>query len=192
MPKKSIRERILARRRQLSAEICLRDSVLAQERLVASAEFVSADAVALYSPIFNELFTEGIRREALQRGKRVAYPRVTGQGLEFVEVGDRDELAPGSFGILEPTGDRVLPLAAFDLVVVPGVAFDLHGSRLGYGKGFYDRILPSRGPGQLAGLCFELQLVDRLPIETHDVPMDLVVTERRIVRPATRAERHSS
>ena len=192
MPKNSIREQILARRKRLCAEVCLQDSLLAQGRLVATAEFTSAAVVGLYSPILNELFTEEISREALLQGKRVAYPRVAGQCLEFVEVKDHAALVPGAFGILEPADCRVVPVATLDLIVVPGVAFDLQGGRLGYGKGFYDRVLHRRGAGRLAGLCFEFQLVDQLPTETHDILMDLVITERRIVRPATRAARHSS
>lgn len=184
MPKKTIREQILARRKYLSAEACLRDSLRAQDRLLATAEFAAAAAIALYSPISNELFTEEICHEALRQGKRVAYPRVAGDGLNFVEVGDLTELVPGAFGILEPSGSRVLPLSRLDMIVVPGVAFDLLGGRLGYGKGFYDRILHQQDAGWLVGLCFELQLADRLPTETHDVLMDLVVTDRRIVRPS--------
>lgn len=182
----------MARRKQIPAEICLRDSLLAQARLAATAEFTSAAVVGLYSPILNELFTEEIRRVALLQGKRVVYPRVTGQGLEFVEAKGHAALVPGAFGILEPAGCRVVPVATLDLIVVPGVAFDLQGGRLGYGKGFYDRALHRRGGGRLVGLCFEFQLVDQLPTETHDILMDLVITERRIVRPATRAARHSS
>jgi len=191
MPKKSIREQILARRKHLSDEVCLRDSLLAQERLMATSEFASAGAVALYSPIWNELFTEEVGREALKRGKRVAYPRVSNQGLEFVEIEARSELTPGAYGILEPTGCKILPVASIDMIVVPGVAFDIRGGRLGYGKGFYDRVLHRRMAGRLVGLCYELQVVEHLPIETHDVLMDLVITERRIVRPATRVARHS-
>jgi 5-formyltetrahydrofolate cyclo-ligase len=178
MPKKSIRTEVLARRRHLAAETCLQWSLLVQERLLESSEFLNATAVALYSPVQNEVFTELIFNQALAQGKLVTYPRVRGNELEFIQVAETAELKPGTFGVLEPTGERVVSSACLDLVVVPGVAFDLGGHRLGYGKGFYDRCLHGkRRPGFLAGLCFELQMVDNLPAEAHDVRMDMVMTE---------------
>lgn len=180
MPKKSIREEMLARRKCLAAATCLGLSLKIQERLLAIPEFAAADILALYSPMLNEVFTEEIFTVARRLGKKVAYPRVRENTMDFVEVSDRSHLAPGAFGILEPTGSRVLPLASLDLLVVPGVAFDLAGYRLGYGKGFYDRLLHHREDrGVLVGLCFELQMVGTLPAETHDVRMDLIVTEER-------------
>jgi 5-formyltetrahydrofolate cyclo-ligase len=181
MPKRSIRDELLARRRHLAAETCLGRSLAAQQRLLLVPEFAAATVVALYSPVRNEVFTEEIFTAARHSGKTVTYPRVRGTLLEFVEVVDRQQLVPGAYGILEPAGSQVVPLAALDLIVVPGVAFDLTGHRLGYGKGYYDRILYERR-GQLVGLCFDFQLVERLPAEAHDVQMDLVVTEKRTLR----------
>lgn len=180
MPKKSIREEMLARRKALPPAACLGLSLRVQERLLASSEFAAAECLALYSPVLNEVFTEEIFAVSRRLGKRVAYPRVSGTILEFAEVTERGELSPGTFGILEPTGSRVVPPSSFDLLLVPGVAFDLSGHRLGYGKGFYDRILHRRaGHALLAGLCFEQQLVEALPAETHDVRMDMIFTEER-------------
>ncbi|MEZ4600018.1 MAG: 5-formyltetrahydrofolate cyclo-ligase [Syntrophotaleaceae bacterium] len=178
MPKKSIRAEVLTRRRHLAAETCLRWSLSAQERLLESSEFRRAAAVALYSPVQNEVFTEMLFHQAVQHGKLVTYPRVRGSELEFVQVDESSNLQPGAFGVLEPRGDRVVETSRLDLVVVPGVAYDREGHRLGYGKGFYDRCLHGkRRPRFLAGLCFELQIVNKLPAEAHDVRMDMVMTE---------------
>lgn len=180
MPKKTIRDEMLARRKALAAATCLGLSLRLQERLLASSEFAAADHLALYSPIMNEVFTEEIFSASRRLGKKVAYPRVCGTTLEFVEVADRSELSPGAYGIPEPAGSRVMSLASFDLLLVPGLAFDLAGHRLGYGKGFYDRILHRRaGHAMLVGLCFEQQLIRTLPAETHDVRMDMIFTEER-------------
>lgn len=180
MPKKSIRGELLARRKSLAAATCLGLSLRAQERLLETPQFAAASTLALYCAIRNEVFTEAVFSAARRLGKTVAYPRVREAGLEFVEVADRQELGRGAFGILEPTGSRLIPLTGLDLVVVPGVAFDLAGYRLGYGKGFYDRVLHGcEERGALAGLCFEMQVVDALPAETHDVRMDVIVTEER-------------
>jgi 5-formyltetrahydrofolate cyclo-ligase len=183
MPKKSIRATMLGRRKHLSAETCLGWSLKAQEHFLQLPLFADAEVLGLYSPVWNEVFTEEIFRSAREAGKRVAYPRIEEHGLEFVEVTDLAELGPGAFGVLEPRGARSVPLTALDLVVVPGVAFDLAGFRLGYGKGFYDRALSCFGRrAPLVGLCYELQMVDALPAESHDVRVDLVATEERTLR----------
>lgn len=178
MPKRSIRDELLARRRHLAVETCLGRSLAAQQSLLLAPEFVAATVVALYSPVRNEVFTEEIFTEARRCGKIVAYPRVRGALLEFVEVKERQELETGAYGILEPCGVHVVPLAALELIVVPGVAFDLAGHRLGYGKGYYDRLL-HECRGLLVGLCFDFQLVEKLPAEAHDVRMNMVVTDER-------------
>lgn len=181
MPKRSIREELLARRQHLAADTCLGRSLAAQERFLQTPEFTASTVLGLYSPVRNEVFTEEIFTVARRSGKMVAYPRVRGALLEFVAVMEREELVSGAFGILEPGGTQAVPLAALDLIVVPGVAFDLGGHRLGYGKGYYDRFLHERR-GHLAGLCFDFQLVGTLPAESHDVRMDMVVTEDRTLR----------
>jgi 5-formyltetrahydrofolate cyclo-ligase len=183
MPKKSIRSELLARRRHLSLETCLTLSLRIQERFLSSAEFENAVGLAIYSPVWSEVFTEEIFRAARRAGKRTAYPRVHEQSLEFIEVTDLRELVPGRFGIPEPAKAPAVPLAELDLVVVPGVAFDSTGHRLGYGAGFYDRVLHGcENRGLLAGLCFEFQVLDKLPAEDHDVRMDMVVSEESTYR----------
>ncbi|WP_305042983.1 5-formyltetrahydrofolate cyclo-ligase [Geoalkalibacter sp.] len=178
MPKTSIRDTLLKRRRHLSVDTCLLWSRLAQQHLIAGDAFQQARTLALYSPINNEVFTEEVFSTARALRKRVFYPRVVGQHLEFAEVGDRSQLVHGRFGILEPPAGPTLPVADLDLLVLPGVAFDQSGHRLGYGKGFYDRTLHLADAGCfLFGLCFEFQRVAALPCEAHDVPMHFVVTE---------------
>ncbi|OEU74337.1 MAG: 5-formyltetrahydrofolate cyclo-ligase [Desulfuromonadales bacterium C00003107] len=179
MPKRSIRADLLARRKHLAAETCFSHSLQIQQRLLKSAEFQDAAAIALYSPVLNEVFTEQLFGAASDAGKLIVYPRVRGDDLEFVRVAGPGDLVPGSFGVLEPIGDQLLSPAALDMVVVPGVGFDRQGGRLGYGKGFYDRGMHcSQRPGCLVGLCFELQLLEQLPAESHDVHMDILITEK--------------
>ncbi|WP_298039234.1 5-formyltetrahydrofolate cyclo-ligase [uncultured Desulfuromonas sp.] len=183
MPKTFLRGDLLRQRKYLSAETCLDRSRRLQSRFLELREFASAVSVALYSPVLNEVFTEEIFRRARHSGKRVAYPRVRGHALEFVEVAGHDEMRAGAFGVLEPTGNQIIPPDALDIVVVPGVGFDLAGHRLGYGKGFYDRYLHAAGRCRKAvGLAYEMQLVSELPAEAHDVRMHLLVTEERILR----------
>lgn len=181
MPKRSIREEMLARRQHLAADTCLACSLLAQQRLLLTPEFTAASVVGLYCPVRNEVFTEEIFTAARLAGKAVAYPRVRGDQLDFVEVKQREELVPGAYRILEPSGAKIVPLPALEMIVVPGVAFDFTGHRLGYGKGYYDRFL-QEGRGPLVGLCFDFQLVSKLPAEDHDIRMDLLITDKRMLR----------
>ncbi len=183
MPKKPIRAALLAQRKHLSLDTCLHLSLDAQQRFLQLPEFAAAGVLALYSPIRNEVFTEEVFHQARGLGKRVVYPRVQGDAMAFFEVADHDELQPGNFGVLEPGGDQPVPIEELDLLLVPGVAFDLAGHRLGYGKGFYDRLLHRRALHcRLVGFCFEFQLLPVLPAEPHDVRMDLLVTEQRTLR----------
>lgn len=183
MPKRSIREAILSQRRHLSAEVCFARSLKVQQRVLQTPIYQQAETLALYSPVRNEVFTEEIFQSALDHRKRIAYPLVRGNEIDFIEVVRREDLQPGTFGVLEPCSGATIGVRDLDLLVVPGVAFDLAGHRLGYGKGFYDRALHLiAGQGRLIGLCFEMQIVNELPAQSHDVRMDLIVTENRIIR----------
>ena len=182
MPKHPIRERMLSTRRHCSAETCLHLSLSIQERLLGSEFYRAARTVGLYCPIQNEVHTELLARRCLADAKQLFYPRVSGNDLDFVEVKSLAELAPGAFGILEPRGKSPVPISAIDLLVVPGVAFDLHGHRLGYGRGYYDQALAGCSQDlERVGLAYEFQLVDRLPVDGHDCRLTGLVTEQRML-----------
>lgn len=187
MPKRPIREKVLRERRHCSAETSLHLSLLIQERFLDSDVYRQARCIGLYNPVLNEVQTELVARRCLADAKRLAYPRVDGSEMRFVEAGGPGELVPGRFGILEPTGTRVLSLSELDLLVIPGVAFDLAGHRLGYGKGYYDRALAACRPElERIGFAYEFQLVDQLPVAAHDRRLTGLVTEQRILRFADR------
>jgi 5-formyltetrahydrofolate cyclo-ligase len=189
----ALREAKLAMRRQMLAR---RDAMPAPVRAAASEaiasgvralpEFASARAVLLTLPFRNEWDTLPLVRAALAAGKTVAMPRVDAQArmLELHALADvgRDVL-PGFQGIPEPLPEcpRVAH-EAIDFVLVPGVAFDRTGRRLGYGGGYYDRLLPLLSPraARVAG-AFLLQLVDRVPAAPHDVAVDAIVTESGVL-----------
>ena len=167
----------------LAASAASRD---AQENLIDSAEFAAARVVALYAPIRNEVDTGEVFRVALQSGKIVLFPAVDGENLNFREVTGPSDLRAGAFGIREPADFcRIVEPGEAELIVVPGVAFDSFGRRIGYGRGFYDRALhKSEGSGKLAGLCYQFQLVDEITGEPHDVVMDIIITDRQLIRVA--------
>ncbi|MEE4252996.1 MAG: 5-formyltetrahydrofolate cyclo-ligase [Desulfuromusa sp.] len=182
MGKALFRKQFLSLRRQLDLSVHLRLSQQAQQQLIASECFARAKTVALYSPINNEVATEQVFLEARKGNKQVYYPRVDGDDLAFFEVRETSELLPGGFGVAEPVTGRQISVTELDLVVVPGVAFDLRGHRLGYGRGYYDRQLAQKTQKTVSvGLGFESQLCSLLPIDVHDQALDFIATETRFI-----------
>jgi 5-formyltetrahydrofolate cyclo-ligase len=149
------------------------------------ASYRGARVVLAYAGFGSELQTGDFLRRTLELGKTLLLPRVNREtkSLDIYEVKDLEcDLKPGIWGIREPNPDICSPAdtRAVDFVLVPGVAFDSRGGRLGYGAGFYDRLLANR-PSQaciVAG-AFEIQMIEHVPMHEHDVPVDVIVTEQR-------------
>ncbi len=161
-------------------------SVLAQDRFLTAFPPLPGRRVALYAATRGEVGTDRIRGRCLAAGALLYYPRVMEDGeLSFFRHREGDGWIPGPYGIREPLvvpGDDGVR-GGFDLVVVPGLAFDASGRRLGRGYGYYDRFLAALGGTALTvGLAFTWQLVPEVPVDAWDVPVDAVVTEDGIVR----------
>ena len=167
-----------ARQQQLGGE--------AQARLLELDAFRSAEVVALYSPIRNEVPTALLLHQALALGKTVCYPCVAGSDLHFFQVESEAEMQVGCFGICEPDRNgREIGPERIGLMLIPGVAFDRRGHRLGYGRGYFDRLLEGgRFGGLRIGFGYDFQLVERLPVEPHDQILDLLVTEKQVLTPS--------
>lgn len=184
--KRALRRCMMARRRGVSrgsAEVAGRS---AAEHLTALEEFRGARVVALYAALPDELPTQ-FAFEACTRMRAAALlPRcVAGCDLEFAPVTRWEELRPGRYGVLEPPAERAaVALDAVDLIVVPGVAFDRAGRRLGRGRGHYDRVLRSEAAGApfRVGLAFAFQLVGRVPTGPLDRDVEIVVTDQGALR----------
>lgn len=187
MPKRSLRRTMLAHRRSLSEEEFRSASRLIQQAFLDTEEFRGARTIAVYASIHNEVATELVSLTALESGKEVVFPAVEGHGMVFRQLTAGSSMQSGAFGILEPCTDcRVFLPDEVDVFVLPGIAFDIKGERIGYGKGYYDKTLHRlEGQGRLVGLCYDFQLVDEIVGEPHDVKMDLIITEKRVVRPRT-------
>ncbi len=183
MPKKLVREKFLALRRQCDAEFCEELGNKIQTQFLETEEFSRARCLGLYSPVNNEVDTGLVARQALAVGKKLVYPRVSGEELEFVEIEDPGFLEPGGFAVPEPVAGGIVDPQDVDVFVVPGVAFDLAGHRLGYGKGFYDRFLCRLSVGgERVGFSYEFQLVEALPVRPHDQRLSMLITEKRLLR----------
>lgn len=183
MPKRKLRRIMLERRRGLTAEERASAGHAIQQAFMAMPAFSDARIIALYSPIHGEVDTGEVMKAALMNGKVVLFPVVCGEHLRFVRICDPSDLRRGAFGIGEPlvTGEAYAADDA-ELIVIPGVAFDLAGRRIGYGKGYFDRALHHlEGSGRLVGFCYDFQLVDEIEAEPHDVAVDVVITEKRFL-----------
>ncbi len=180
MSKAQLRREILRKRdHQTDVEMQQRSDMIL--RNLFTVELVNqAEDVLLYSDFGSEVRTEGIFQTCKRLHKRVYYPRVEGADLVFYRVEDLSELRVGFRGIREPfmlqrTGGDWIYAA---VVLVPGTVFSLDGYRIGYGRGFYDRFLAHYPTILKIGLAYETQLVDKVPVEPHDVRLDGLITEK--------------
>jgi 5-formyltetrahydrofolate cyclo-ligase len=193
--KQVIREQAHANRRaqdnkeELSRQIC--------ETFIGLPEYAAARTVMFYVDVRTEVRTREFLPIALTHGKRIVGPYCVDGELELFHLENMDELTVGMYKILEPKADlRNLPakrveVDEVDLVMVPGVAFDRTGARMGHGKGYYDKLLEhARADAPLVALAFECQLFAEIPTAPHDVFMDKIVTEKTVYQGRGRTARH--
>lgn len=176
------RKKILALRENQELHERGHKSRLIIRGLEQDPHYLRAELLLFYASFGAEVATHAAIQRALARGKQVALPVVSGTQLRLSLVRDfHQDLAPGVWGILEPKADRARWLKPQDisLAIVPGVAFDLEKYRLGYGKGYYDRLLQEMPQAYKIGLAYELQVVSQLPRSSCDVGVDGVITESR-------------
>jgi 5-formyltetrahydrofolate cyclo-ligase len=187
--KRLVRERVLRARNAIPPELHAESSQRIAAALAQRPDFVGARIVLLTLPYGSEWDTRLLFHAARARGKTVAVPRVNlaQRMLELYAVGDlAADVAAGYRGIPEPkAGCPAVALESIDWLLVPGVAFDALGQRVGYGGGYYDRLLPMLPASvpRIAG-AFELQILDRVPSAPHDLAIDAIVTETRVLVPA--------
>lgn len=175
---------MLKRRRALSPAAVAAASAAITGRLLADPAWQTAGEILAYLPVTGEVDTRELVERALAEGRRLLLPRCRdGQPgrLDLGCIGRLDEARPGHFGIPEPPADHCHPPGDFapDLILVPGVAFDLAGRRLGFGGGYYDRLLalPMAAKANLYGLAYAFQLVPHVPAEAWDRPVATIITE---------------
>ena len=148
--------------------------------LEAHPAFRAANTVLLYHSLNDEVDTHEFIQKWSNK-KRILLPVVVGDDLELrIYTGPENMSICGVYGIEEPTGEAFTDYAAIDFIVVPGVAFDAKGNRLGRGKGYYDKLLAQTSATKI-GICYELQLFDEIPAEPHDIKMDFIITENNII-----------
>lgn len=179
MEKSEIRRKIRNLRAMLSDE----DKITASERvfdmLEKTAQFMMADRILMYHSLPDEVSTHAFLEKWGDR-KSFFLPRVNGVNLDILPY-DKSRLELGAFHIEEPSGDDLCDPDSIELIIVPAVAYDHSGNRLGRGKGFYDRLLQTSKATKI-GVAYDFQLVEEIPVEEHDVPVDIVITDRIMIK----------
>ncbi len=185
--KKAMREEAHARRNAQPNKDEISREIVA--RFLATPEYAAAKTVMFYVDVRSEVRTRNDLAGALATGKRIVVPYCVDGELELFHLESMDELELGMYRILEPRADlrtvesKKINVVELDLVMVPGVAFDRRGARMGHGKGYYDKLLEhARRDTPLFALAFECQLFPEIPVQAHDIFMDAVITEAEVYR----------
>ena len=181
--KKALRSKIIAARRKLTDNYRQRASNRMMTVFCALPDFKEPRKVLCYASMADEVQIRPLMEKWLSLGVTVALPHITGKGqMEAVSFTDFDSLVEGEYGILTPDLEKgeIIPPDELDLIIVPGIAFDTRGERLGKGGGFYDAYLARATKAKRIALAFSCQLVAKIPMEAHDVLVHKIITEQGI------------
>lgn len=178
---KFIRGKYLTARKGLSKDIVKKKSKLIVKKLLGLEAIKNAKTVSAYLPVNNEVDTYSIIDYLLGAGKTVAVPGFVDRNYYFGKLNNLNNLELGPSKILQPRVFKRIDPKLVDVAIIPGVAFDQKGNRLGYGKGVFDKLLCCSDAFKV-GLAFEFQIIDNLTIESHDIKMDVVVSEKKVYR----------
>lgn len=180
MNKKEIRKKILEVRNNIGLEIKIRKDYKITKNVIDLLKKERHKKILLYASFGSEVDTWRIFNFCLENNIKIAFPKVNKDNLDLYWIEDRNQLFPGFCSILEPRDAEKACLHEIDAIFIPGVAFDKKGFRIGYGKGFYDRLLFSRKSIAI-GLAYEEQIVEAIPLEPFDQKVDLIITDERII-----------
>lgn len=175
MNKKELRREIMAKKRNMTPEEIEQKSAILAKKLYQTEAYRSAKTVYGYMPYNQEVRTVPILEQAMLDGKRVAVPKVYGEEMRFLYVQDLTAMEKSSYGIPEPVDDEPVADDPAALVLMPGLAFDPEGHRVGYGGGFYDKFLQQETEHPTVALCYDFQILPKLDTEEHDIPVDSVL-----------------
>ena len=175
MDKKSLRREIREKKRAMTEEEIVTRSERLGELFVSTEAYQNAKSIYGYLPYNQEVRTVPMLQKAIADGKRVAVPKVYGDRMEFLWLDDLAKVEKSEMGIPEPIADDPIADDPTALVLMPGVAFTQQGDRMGYGGGYYDRFLAAEPNHPTVALCYAFQMVESLPTEEFDIPVDVVL-----------------
>lgn len=175
LEKKELRKYIRSLKKKIPEEEYARQDHIINQKLAVTEEFVNAQNVLLYWSMDDEVSTHDFILKYYQK-KNIYLPVIKGDDLDIVLFSGKSCLVEGpKYGIPEPSGDKLNDEKLIDLVVVPGVAFDMEGNRMGRGAGYYDRILKRVQQAARVALAYSFQMIEKVPVEPHDIKMDRVI-----------------
>ncbi len=185
--KKTIRKEILIKRNKLTEKKIASKSLAIMNNLIPLTILKNSNHIMLYISFGSELDTKPLIDHLFNQNKKVYIPLTIPATREMIvsELLDfKNDLEMGNFGVLEPKQESLRPMAAdnLDLVIVPGVAFDKEGYRIGYGGGYYDRFLPQLPPSTTKiSLAYDIQIINNIPKMPHDYPVQYIITENQVI-----------
>lgn len=175
MTKQELRAAIRTQKRAMTLAQIEEKSAALAEQLFATEQYRQAKTLYGYLPYNQEVRTVPILEQAMRDGKRVAVPKVYGDEMRFLYIEDLSQVEKSSFGIPEPIADGPVAMEEDALILMPGLAFDPQGNRMGYGGGYYDKYLQAQPNHPTVALCYDFQMLAQLDTQEHDVPVDLVL-----------------
>lgn len=175
MNKQQLRAHIRQQKRAMTQEQIVSKSAALEQLFTASEAYQHAQSIYGYLPYNQEVRTIPMLQRALADGKRVAVPKVYGDQMRFIWMDDLSLVEKGYAGIPEPLADAPIADDPTALVLMPGLAFDRQGHRIGYGGGFYDRFLAEQPHHPTLALCYDFQVLEQLETESFDIPVDTVL-----------------
>ncbi|MCB2311776.1 5-formyltetrahydrofolate cyclo-ligase [Clostridium tagluense] len=187
--KDNLRKNMLKERKSMKTETVSAFSHIIMDTIIKLPEFLNCKNIMLYLSFNNEVDTYALAKWCLDNGKKVIVPYCIKETREIIpfEINNlTKDLTKSSFGIMEPKHDilKKANTCDIDLIIVPGVVFDKHCNRIGFGAGYYDRFLPKRVKNTpTIGIAFDYQVISKIPTGTYDVPLDFIITEKRIIFP---------
>ena len=182
--KQRIRSKLLQRRKGESIPSNVKKSKRIEQQLFNLKEYQQARTILYYVSIDHEVDTHHMIKQSLNTDKKILVPITDTSNHTIIPslIQSWDNLKPGAYGILSATTTNPIKLSTIDMIIIPGIGFDTTGGRIGHGKGYYDRLLTQTTQAYRVALAFEFQIIDQIPTESHDISMDLIITENRILR----------
>jgi len=183
--KEDLRKELLKKRKSLSNSDVLKKSSQIEKRLFKMNEYKKSQMIQYYISYDNEVCTHYMIKNSMLEGKNVVVPLSNKKNMTLIlsQLDKWDDLEIGSYNILEPKKEYIkrASIDKIDLIIVPGVGFDKRGNRIGHGIGYFDKLLQDSNYASHIGLAFELQIVDSISTEKHDISLNKIITEKRII-----------
>jgi len=184
--KEKVRKKLILLRKKISTDEVLNKSNIIKNKLFELEEFKKASTVLFYVSYDNEVFTHDMIKESMKMDKEIIVPKSDEENRRLIlsKLDKWEDLEKGLYNILEPKKEKIkeISIEKIDLIIVPGVGFDEQGNRTGHGKGYYDNLLRNCKNALSIGLAFEFQIIKNIPTNNFDIPVDVIITDKRIIK----------